>query len=156
MPRSNPDAGLQVALEQRRRILETAQLELAERERVVMEEARHLAAIEARVAVAHSQLAEAHAAPGRSVDVGKLSELDTFLQICERDAAAQSARLSVARSHSDDARQGVVAAHQQVRSLELVLEARAAARAEERRRSEARQADEIGSQLHTRRRAKAA
>ncbi len=156
MPRNHPDAGLRVAFEHRRRLLEAAQLQLADRERVVQAEAQRLATIEGRVAVAQAQIAEAHASFSATVDVAKLSELDAFLQICEQDAAAQKARVSAARSRAEDARLDVVAAHQRVRSLELVLEARAAARAEQRRRSDARQMDEIGTQQHTRRRARAA
>ncbi len=152
MPR-NPDAALEVALEQRRRGLEVARLELAGRERTVQAEAARLARLDGRVAAAQAHLAAAHVAAGQALDVAALCERDAFLQRCERDAADQSARLSAARSQAERARSQVVAAHQRVRSLELVLEARATARAERQRRAEARQTDEIATGRHARQRA---
>jgi len=52
------------------------------------------------------------------------------------------------RGEADEARGAVAAAHQAVRALELVLEARAAERAEKVRRAELRDADEIAARVH--------
>ncbi len=150
----SPDGALEVALEQRRQVLETAQLELAARERVIQAEAERLASLDARVMLAEQEIVREHVhGGGRPLDVPKLGQLDVFLQRCERDAAAQRARLTAARDHADDARSTVVAAHQRVRSLELVLEARARERAERGRRGEVREADEVAARIHAGQRA---
>lgn len=148
MPHSE-DTALEVALEQRRELLEAAQLELAARERVVQAEAERLREYQRRTALVLDQVVRQHAVPaGRSLDVPVLSDLDAQLRRCERDAATQEARLSAARAAADEVRGAVVTAHQRVRALELVLEARAAERAERQRRAEVREADEVAARVH--------
>src|SRR5919197_1491304 len=97
-----PDVALEVALEQRQRVLDQERQALAERDLAVQEQ-----------------------------------------------AALHKQRLDVARGEADTARGAVAVAHQQVRALELVLEARAAERAEKQRRAELRLADEAAARLHS-------
>jgi flagellar protein FliJ len=148
---SRPDAALEMVLEKRREVLDEAQRGLAERERIVAEEAQQLAVCEMRLAAARTGLAdEQSVGRGARLDVGRLLELEAYLIRCEGAVAAQVARLESARSQADEARSVVVAAHQDVRALEVVLEARVAARADEARRRETREADEVAARVHAR------
>jgi flagellar FliJ protein len=148
---TRPDAALEMVLEQRRGLLEEAQRELAARERAVAEEAQQLVLCEARVTSARRDLAsEQGVAHGTRLDVGRLIELEAHLVRCESAVADQAARVEAARSRAEEARAEVVSAHQDVRALEVVLEARVAARLEEARRREAREANEIAARVHAR------
>jgi hypothetical protein len=68
---------------------------------------------------------------------------------CEEQVLVQRRQFEAARSEADEARGFVATAHQQVRALELVLEARAAERAERVHRAELRQADETAARVHS-------
>ena len=140
-----------MVLEQRREVLDGAQRALAERERTVAEEAQQLMHCQERVAAARTALAnEQSVGRGARLDVALLVDLEAHLIRCEGAVAVQVARLESARRLADEARGAVVAAHQEVRALEVVLEARVAARADESRRREAREADEIAARVHAR------
>jgi hypothetical protein len=144
-----PDAALEVALEQRQRKLDEERQVLAEREMVVAQEAGLLQAAESRVQMVIHQMDAAQAPlAGAPLAVALLGDLERLLQWCEAQALMQRERLEAARAEADEARGGVAVAHQQVRALELVLEARAEERAEKVRRAELRLADETAARVH--------
>jgi hypothetical protein len=144
-----PDAALEVALEQRQRKLDEERQVLAERELVVAQEASALQVAESRVRMVLHQMDAAQAPlAGVPLAVGLLGELERLLHWCEAHVVAQRERLEAARAEADQARGAVAVAHQQVRALELVLEARAAERAEKVRRVEIRLADETAARVH--------
>jgi hypothetical protein len=150
--KQRPDAALEVALEQRQRVLDQQRQVLAERELGVQEQAALLNAAESRVRVVLMQIdAAQRPVPGVSLAVGVLGDLERLLDWCEVQASVQKERLDIARGEADSARGAVAVAHQQVRALELVLEARAAERAEKQRRAELRLADETAARAHSRR-----
>jgi Flagellar FliJ protein len=150
--KQRPDAALEVALEQRQRVLDQERQVLAERELAVQEQAPLLQAAEARVRMVLMQIdAAQRPSPGVSLAVGVLGDLERMLDWCEVQVAVQKERLDIACGEADAARGGVAVAHQQVRALELVLEARAAERAEKQRRAELRLADETAARVHSRR-----
>src|SRR5215207_3381876 len=135
MPR--PDAGLEVALEQRQRAFEQTQQVLAYRERTLAEHAQLLLASQARVQMMLSQIDAAHQPiAGAALPVGLLSDLERMLRWCEEQLVHQEERLEAARLEVDEARELVARAHQQVKALELVLAARKAERGERVRRGE--------------------
>ena len=145
-----PDAALEVALEQRQRVLDEERHVLAERELVVQEQAGLLSTAHARVRMVLMQIdAAQRPMPGVPLAVGVLGDLERLLDWCEVQVALQQERLDAARGEADTARGAVAVAHQQVRALELVLEARAAERAEKERRAELRKADETAARVHS-------
>lgn len=146
---SNPDSGLTVALDHRKRRLDERRQVLAERELAVQHEAELLLAAEARVRMVLRQM-EAAQAPTRGLPlaVALLGDLERLLRWCETQVVLGRERVEAARSEADAARGGVAEAHQRVRALELVLEARAAEREEKRRRAEIRLADETAARVH--------
>ncbi len=145
-----PDAALEVALEQRQRALDQQRQALAERDLAVQEQAALLGAAEARVRMVLMQLdAVQRPVPGLALAVTVLGDLERLLDWCEVQVAVQRERLDVARGEADTARGAVAVAHQQVRALELVLQARAAERAEKQRRAELRLADETAARVHS-------
>jgi flagellar biosynthesis chaperone FliJ len=153
MPR--PDAGLEVALEQRRRILEDKQQALSECERNVLAASERVSAAQHRVRLVLDQIEAAQQPrPGQALPVSILGDLERLLRWCDEQVAIEQARLATIRAEADAARAEVAAAHQQVRALELVLEARAAERAERQRRAELRLADETAASVHARKLAK--
>jgi flagellar biosynthesis chaperone FliJ len=146
-----PDAALEVALEQRQRVLDQERQALAERDLAVQEQAALLGAAEARVRMLLMQIdAAQRPLPGVPLAVAVLGDLERLLDWCEVQVAVHKQRLDVARGEADTARGAVAVAHQQVRALELVLEARAAERAEKQRRAELRLADETAARVHSR------
>jgi hypothetical protein len=146
-----PDAGLEVALGQRRRVLEEAQQRLSERERSAREAANRVAAAEGRVQMVLGQIAAAQRPQaGQDLAVTLLSDLERLLRWCDEQLDAEQARLAAAKANAETARGEVAGAHQSVRALELVLEARAAERAEAQRRMELRLADETAARVHRR------
>lgn len=149
MTRVNPDAGLEAALEQRRHKLDVERQVLAERELAVQHEAALLASADARVRMVLQQMIAAQQpTAGASLAVPLLGDLERLLQWCEQQVVAQRQAVEAARSLAEEARGAVAAAHQQVRALELVLESRAAERAEQQRRNEIRLADETAARVH--------
>jgi|SRR5579859_5130950 len=147
MPR--PDAGLEAALDQRRNRLDLERQVLAEREMALRHELEHLAAAEARVRMVLMQMdAAQQSVPGAPLPVAMIGDLEQLLRWCESQVAVQRERLEAVRGEADAARAAVATAHQAVRALELVLEARAAERAEKVRRAELRDADEIAARVH--------
>jgi flagellar export protein FliJ len=150
MPR-HPDAALLVALDQRRRGLEDAQQAMYAHMRRINEEVAVLAHAEQRVQVVLHQMDEAQRpAEGEPLSVDTLGDLERLLLRCEAQVQAQSERVAIVQAESDEARKAVAAAHQQVRALELVLERRAAVRAEARQRAEQRETDETAARVHAR------
>jgi hypothetical protein len=145
-----PDVALEVALEQRQRALDQERQVLAERDLAVQEQAALLGAAEARVRLVLRQIdAAQRPVPGVPLAVGVLGDLERLLDWCEVQVVIHKERLDVARGEADAARGVVAVAHQQVRALELVLEARAAERAEKQRRAELRMADETAARVHS-------
>ena len=146
---TRPDAALEVAREQRQRKLDHERQVLAERELVVQEHASLLAAAEARVRMVMMQMDAAQKpASGVALPVLILGDLDRLLGWCEIQVGLHRERLEAANTEANSAREAVATAHQQVRALELVLEARANERAEKRRRVELRMADETAARVH--------
>jgi flagellar biosynthesis chaperone FliJ len=146
-----PDAGLEVALEQRRRVLDAAQQRLSERERSVQDAAHHVASAEGRVQKVLDQIAAAQQpGQGQNLAVTLLSDLERLLRWCDEQVGLEQARLAAATAQAETARGELAAAHQHVRALEVVLEARAAERAEAQRRVDLRVADETAARMHRR------
>jgi Flagellar FliJ protein len=149
-----PEAGLEAALDQRRTRLDQERQVLAERELGLQQQASRLAAAESRVRMVLLQMdAAQQTVPGAPLAVVVLSDLERLLRWCETQVRAERERLEALRAEADEARGAVAAAHQQVRALELVLEARAAERAEKQRRAELRLADETAARVHSQRQA---
>ena len=148
MPR-HPDAGLLVALDQRRRTLEDAQQAMYLHLRRINEEVAVLASAEQRVqAVLHQIERAQRPEPGERLSVETLGDLERLLLRCEAQVQAQAERVAAVQAEADESRQAVAGAHQQVRALELVLEKRAAGRDEVRRRAEQRETDETAARTH--------
>jgi flagellar biosynthesis chaperone FliJ len=149
--RPRPDAGLEVALEQRQRVLQDAQQVHSEHERRVQEQAHQLAAAEARVRMVLMQIdAAQRPAMGVTLPVAVLGDLERLLDWCEVQVIVQQDRLKEVRSEAEVARGALAVAHQQVRALELVLAARKAEREEKKHRAELRLADETAARVHAR------
>lgn len=147
--KQRPDAALEVALEQRQMRLDQERQVLAERELVFQQQAQTLSAAQARVRMILLQMDTAQSpVAGVPLAVGVLSELERLLQWCEAQVALEQERYDAVREETDVARGAVAVAHQHVRALELVLEARAAERAEKQRRIENRLADETAARIH--------
>jgi flagellar FliJ-like protein len=147
----SPDVGLEAALVQRRRKLDVERQVLAEREIAVQQQAAVLASAEARVRMVLAQIdAAQQPAPGVPLPVLLLGDLEELLRWCEAQCVAHRAQLDAVRAQAQEARGAVATAHQGVRALELVLEARAAERAEKQRRTEIRDADETAARVHAR------
>lgn len=145
-----PDVALEVALEQRQRVLDEQRQALAEREQVVQEHITLLSTAQARVRMVLQQIdAAQRPVSGAPLPVALLGDLERLLDWCEVQVAVQQERLEAAQAEADLARGAVATAHQQVRALELVLEARAAERAEKQRRAELRDADESAARVHS-------
>jgi flagellar export protein FliJ len=150
MPR-HPDAGLLVALDQRRRTLEDAQQAMYAHMRRINEELAVLALAEQRMQTVLHQMEDVQRpTEGERLSVETLGDLERLLLRCEAQVQAQAERLAVVQAQADESRKAVAAAHQQVRALELVLEKRAAARAEARSRAEQRETDETAARVHAR------
>jgi flagellar biosynthesis chaperone FliJ len=148
--RRRPDAALEVALEQRQRVMDDAQAALSLRERAVHEQAQAVMAARARVRLVMQQMdAAQRPAAGVALPVALLGDLETLLDWCEVQVAVQEHRLSDVQAEADAARTDLATAHQNVRALELVLEARRAERAEKVRREELRMADETAARVHS-------
>jgi len=146
-----PDTAIIVALGQRQRVLDDAQQAFSEHERAVLEQARLLAAAQARVRLVLHQIdAAQRPVPGVPLGVALLADLERLLDWCEVQVLVQQERLDEVRAEAEVARGAVAAAHQNVRALELVLAARAAEREEKARRAELVLADETAARVHTR------
>ena len=78
-----------------------------------------------------------------------LGDLERVLDWREVQVANQQQRLELVQAEADLARGAVAVAHQQVRALEVVLQARVAERAEKVRRAELRMADETAARVHS-------
>ena len=120
MPR-HPDAGLLVALDQRRRALEDTQRTMHAHVRRVEEELAVLASAEQRVqTVLHQIDAVQRPEAGQPLSVATLGDLERLLLRCEAQVQAQAERVAAVRAEADEARQAVAAAHQQVRVHRLL------------------------------------
>lgn len=146
-----PDAALEVALEQRQRVFDEAQAELSQHERNVQEQARNVADAQARVQMVLQQIdAAQRPALGVSLAVALLGDLERLLDWCEVQVQVQQRRMDEVRAAFEQARGVLAVAHQGVRALELVLEARRAERDERVRRAELVLADETAARVHSR------
>lgn len=146
-----PDAALHVALKHRQRVLDKAQQVLSAQLRNVAEHARLVATAQGRVLLVLAQMdAAQRPGPGVHLAVAVLGDLERLLAWCEEQVRLQQEQMAAARAEADNARGGVAAAHQAVRALELVLEARAAERARKMRQTEMREADETAARVHAR------
>jgi hypothetical protein len=144
-----PDHALEVALEQRQRVLDAERQTLARSEIAVSEQARLLAAAQSRVQMVLKQMAAALVPrAGLPLAVALLGDLERLMQWCEGQVKLEKEKLEAARGAAEVARGAVAEAHQQVRALELVLESRAQARVERERRVELRLADETAARVH--------
>ena len=149
--RSRPDAALEVAREQRQRLLDEAQRVLAEHDRAVQAQARAVSAAQSRVQMVLMQIdAAQRPVPGVPLAVAVLGELERLLDWCEVQVLVAQQRLEEIRAVAEEARGALAVAHQNVRALELVLEARRAERAEKLRRADLRLADETAARVHSR------
>ena len=149
--KARPDAGLEVALEQRQRVLDDAQQVMSQHERAVQEQARLLSKAQARVRMVLGQIdAAQRPAPGVPLAVAVLGALEQLLDWCEVQVVLQQERMDEVRNLAEEARGALAVAHQSVRALELVLEARKAERLEKQHRVELRLADETAARVHTR------
>jgi flagellar export protein FliJ len=149
MPR--PDAGLEVALEQRQRAFEQTQQVLSSRELALADQIHRLHTAQSRITMVLGQIdAAQRPAPGVALPVAMLADLERMLRWCEDELRIQEERVEAARLDVDDAREGLAKAHQKVKAIELVLEARRAERAERVRRAELRDADETAARVHAR------
>jgi hypothetical protein len=148
--RRRPDAALEVALEQRQRVMDDAQAVLSQRERAVAEQVEALMAARARVSAVLLQMdAAQRPTVGMALPIAVLSDLETLLDWCEVQVLVQEQRLAEVQAEADVARGELATAHQNVRALELVLEARRAEREEKVRREELRMADETAARVHS-------
>jgi hypothetical protein len=145
-----PDTALEVALEQRQRVLDQERQVLSERRRALHEQARALHEAESRVHMVLLQIdAAQRPAPGVPLAVALLGDLERLLDWCEVQVAVQQERHAEMKAETVLARGAVATAHQGVRALELVLEARALERAEKVQRAEIRIADETAARVHS-------
>lgn len=153
--RRRPEAALEVALEQRQRVLNDAQAVLSQHERMLQDQLAELSAAQARVQMVLMQMdAAQRPAVGVPLPVAVLGDLETLLDWCEVQVMVQEQKLEEIRGATDDARARLATAHQGVRALELVLEARRAERAEKVRRAELVLADETAARVHSRNKVK--
>src|ERR1700730_2848077 len=148
--RHNPDTALEVALEQRQRLLDFERQALSAHLRAVKEQADLFNTAQSRVRMVIRQIdAAQRPLPGAALPVPLLGDLERVLDWCEVQVAIQEQRLQVVQAEAELARGAVAAAHQQVRALEVVLQARVAEREEKVRRAELRSADEIAARVHS-------
>jgi flagellar biosynthesis chaperone FliJ len=146
-----PDVALEVALEQRQRIMDEAQAALSHHERTLQEQLRVLGEAQARVAMVLLQIdAAQQPLQGAPLPVALLGDLERLLDWCEVQVLVQRDRLDTIRAEAEEARGALATAHQGVRALQLVLEARKAERAEKLHRVELRMADETAARVHSR------
>jgi hypothetical protein len=145
-----PDTALEVALEQRQRLLDQERQVLSERRRALHEQARVLHTAQARVQMVLQQIdAAQRPPPGLPLAVAVLGDLERLLDWCEVQVGVQKQHHTEVHAETVLARGAVAVAHQGVRALELVLEARAVERAEKVQRAEIRIADETAARVHT-------
>ncbi len=148
--RRRPDAALELALERCKGVMDEAQAALSIRERTVQEQAAEVSHARARVRNVLGQMdAAQRPAVGIALPVALLSDLETLLDWCEVQVLLQEQRLAEVQAEADVARGELATAHQNVRALQLVLEARKAERAEKVRREELRMADETAARVHS-------
>jgi len=148
--RPNPDTALEVALEQRQRLLDQGRRALGECLRAVQEQADLFKTAQSHVRMVIRQIdAAQRPLPGTALPVPLLGDLERVLDWCEVQVAIQQQRLELVQAEADLARGAVAVAHQQVRALEVVLQARVAERAEKVRRAELRMADETAARVHS-------
>jgi hypothetical protein len=148
---SRPDGALEVALEQRQRVLDEAQAALSHHERALQEQLRILRAAQSRVEMVLLQIdAAQRPLPGVPLAVALLGDLERLLDWCEVQVLVQRDRLDEIRAGAEAARAELAIAHQGVRALELVLQARKAERTEKLHRAELRVADETAARVHSR------
>jgi flagellar biosynthesis chaperone FliJ len=146
-----PDVALEVALEQRQRIMDEAQAALSHHERILQEQLRVLSEAQARVKMVLLQIDSAQRpVKGAPLPVALLGDLERLLDWCEVQVLVQRDRLDTIRAEAEEARGALATAHQGVRALQLVLEARKAERAEKQHRIELRMADETAARVHSR------
>jgi hypothetical protein len=148
--RHTPDTALEVALEQRQRLLDQERQVLANHVRIVQEQTDLVSTAHARVRMVMRQIdAAQRPAPGVALPVPLLGDLERVLDWCEVQVAIQEQRLEMVRAEAELARGAVAVAHQQVRALEVVLQARVNEREEKVRRAELRMADETAARVHS-------
>jgi hypothetical protein len=145
-----PDTALEVALEQRQRLLDQERQVLSERRRALHAQAQVLHTAQARVQMVLQQIdAAQRPPPGLPLAVAVLGDLERLLDWCEVQVGLQKQHHTKVHAETVLARGAVAVAHQGVRALELVLEARALERAEKVQRAEIRIADETAARVHT-------
>jgi flagellar biosynthesis chaperone FliJ len=149
--RPRPDAALEVALEQRQRMMDEAQAVLSHHERALQEQLRVLGEAQSRVKMVLLQIdAAQRPVHGAALPVALLGDLERLLDWCEVQVLVQRDQLDTIRAEAEEARGALAVAHQGVRALQLVLEARKAERSEKERRVELRMADETAARVHSR------
>ena len=149
--RHNPDTALEVAMEQRQRLLDHERQALSAHLRAVQEQADLFSTAQSRVRMVIRQIdAAQRPLPGAPLPVTLLGDLERVLDWCEVQVAIQQQRLEIVQSEAELARGVVATAHQGVRALEVVLQARVAEREEKVRRAELHMADETAARVHSR------
>src|SRR5437764_15366898 len=100
-----PDAPLEVALGQRQRVLEEARQVFSENERALQEQARLLAAAQARVQMVLLQIdAAQRPLPGVPLAVSMIGDLERLLDWCEVQVLIRGERMDEVRVEADAAR----------------------------------------------------
>src|ERR1700704_3184297 len=123
--RHNPDTALEVALEQRQRLLDQERQMLSAHLRAVQDQAELFSTAQSRVRMVIRQIdAAQRPAPGVALPVPLLGDLERVLDWCEVQVAIQEQRLEMVEAEAEQARGTVAAAHQGVRALEGVLQNR--------------------------------
>src|SRR4051794_29903802 len=118
--RPRPDAALEVALDQRQRIMDEAQAALSQHERALQEQLRLLSEAQSRVNMVLLQIDAAQSpVPGAPLPVALLGDLERLLDWCEVQVLVQRDRLDTIRAEAEEARGELAVAHQGVRALEL-------------------------------------
>src|SRR2546423_10745617 len=118
--KQRPDAALEVALEQRQRVLDQERKVLAERDLAVQDQAAQLSAAESRVRMVLMQIdAAQRPVPGVSLAVTVLGDLERLLDWCEVQAAIQKERLDIARGEAATAHGATVITYQRLCSFKL-------------------------------------
>src|SRR3977135_2356248 len=100
-----PDVALEVALDQRQRIMDEAQAALSHHERALQEQLRVLSEAQSRVNMVLLQIdAAQRPVPGAPLPVALLGDLERLLDWCEVQVLVQRDRLDTIRAEAEEAR----------------------------------------------------
>src|ERR1700738_70518 len=109
--RHNPDEALEVALDQRQRVLDHERQALSAHLRAVKEQADLFSTAQSRVRMVIRQIdAAQRPVPGSPLAVSLLGDLERVLDWCELQVAIQQQRLEMVQAEAEVARGAVAAA----------------------------------------------